>query len=186
MYVIFWYFRHWIPPDPLKIKRSFCELRHLKIIWRFTWKYPSPPLRIPLDTSTSGIPKDTSKGPQIPPGMALTTLMHSSGIREFACLSVLAICCRKVFCSILSHSLIVARVPPQATGRDWLSWMPQPGGLGLLGTLNSPWIPWMREIQKTQTQIQIHNYIVCMYIILDATTKRVRPTVCVAKDKTCM
>ena len=54
--------------------------------------------------------------------------------------------------------------------------MPQPGGLGLLGTLNSPWIPWMREIQKAKTQIQIHNYIVCMYIILDATTKRVRPT----------
>ena len=54
--------------------------------------------------------------------------------------------------------------------------MPQPGGLGLLGTLNSPWIPWMRDIQNTQTQIQIHNYNVYMYIILDATTKRVRPT----------
>ena len=35
--------------------------------------------------------------------------------------------------------------------------MPQPGGLGLLGTLNSPWIPCMREIQKTQTQIQIQG-----------------------------
>ena len=54
--------------------------------------------------------------------------------------------------------------------------MPQTRGLGLLGTLNSPKIPWMREIQKTQTQIQIHNHFVCMYIILDATTKRVRPT----------
>ena len=109
--------------------------------------------------------------------MALTTLMHSSGISEFACLSVLAICCRKVFCSILSHSLIVARVPPQATGRDWLSWMPQPGGLGYL----APWtllgfLGW--EIQKKQTQIeiQIHNYIVCVYNILHAATRRVRFT----------